>query len=206
MLGPEYLKEVDMAKGVFSNPIERGKKISAAKQLRKKQLGYINSPETREKMSQAKLGKRGEETNHFGKKHSDASKEKMSKATKSRKPNRLGKTHSEASKEKISIARKNKAVGKNNGNYKNGEYTAENQKNSWHNIKSFEYRQWRKAVYERDEYTCKGCGQVGGYLTAHHIKSWAKYPELRFNVDNGITLCEECHKVSDNYKGRGRKI
>jgi 5-methylcytosine-specific restriction endonuclease McrA len=67
------------------------------------------------------------------------------------------------------------------------------------------YEEWRKTVFERDDYTCQGCGITGVYITAHHIKSFAKYPELRLEVSNGITLCEECHKLTDNYKGRGTK-
>lgn len=72
---------------------------------------------------------------------------------------------------------------------------------------SFEYRKWRKDVFERDNYTCKFCKSNGNntYLTAHHIKSFSKYPNLRFELANGITLCEECHKLTDNYKGRARK-
>lgn len=70
---------------------------------------------------------------------------------------------------------------------------------------SVEYKEWRANVFKRDDYTCKHCGKKGCYITAHHIKSWAKYPDLRFNTDNGLTLCEECHKKTDNYKGRNIK-
>lgn len=66
-----------------------------------------------------------------------------------------------------------------------------------------EYSKWRKAVYERDNYTCQECGKRGGELNAHHIKPYAKYPKLIYDVDNGITLCEKCHK--EYHKTHGRK-
>ena len=59
---------------------------------------------------------------------------------------------------------------------------------------TIEYREWRQAVFDRDGYTCQMCGQRGGTLNAHHIKRWSKFPELRFAVDNGMTLCKQCHK------------
>ena len=70
---------------------------------------------------------------------------------------------------------------------------------------SKEYKDWRRDVFLRDEFTCRQCGAMHVYITAHHIKSFAYYPDLRFDLDNGMTLCEECHKKTDNYKGRAKK-
>ena len=58
---------------------------------------------------------------------------------------------------------------------------------------SFEYEEWRKKCLERDLYTCQNCEQIGGKLHVDHIKPFALFPELRFEVSNGRTLCEECH-------------
>jgi predicted restriction endonuclease len=65
------------------------------------------------------------------------------------------------------------------------------------------YKKWRKDVYERDDYTCQwpkcGCRK---HLNAHHIKRWSDYPGLRFNINNGITLCKKHHKfISGNEEG-----
>jgi predicted restriction endonuclease len=68
-----------------------------------------------------------------------------------------------------------------------------------------ELRWWRKAVFERDNYTCKKCGSRGGRLNAHHIKSYVLFPELREDMANGETLCVGCHKKTDTY-GRKREI
>ncbi len=65
-----------------------------------------------------------------------------------------------------------------------------------------DYRLWREAVFKRDNYTCIWCGQIGGKLHADHIKPFALFPELRFAIDNGRTLCEECHKKTDTYLNR----
>ena len=67
---------------------------------------------------------------------------------------------------------------------------------------SEEYRQWRIAVFERDRYTCQVCGQVGRNLNAHHIRPFAKYPELRLDLNNGITLCKRCHDLVHGRRGK----
>ena len=67
-----------------------------------------------------------------------------------------------------------------------------------------EYKIWRETVFERDAYACVLCGIKSGngkavYLQADHIKSFSKYPELRLNIDNGRTLCVDCHRNTDSF-------
>ena len=64
---------------------------------------------------------------------------------------------------------------------------------------STEYTLWREAVFYRDNFTCRACGQRGNYLEAHHILSFSGYPHKRFDISNGMTLCKVCHKKTDNY-------
>ena len=60
-------------------------------------------------------------------------------------------------------------------------------------------REWRTDVFERDNYTCQDCKNRGGRLQAHHIKPYREYPELRHNINNGLTLCVDCHKKTPSY-------
>jgi hypothetical protein len=71
---------------------------------------------------------------------------------------------------------------------------------------SDKFKQWRRDIFIRDKFTCRKCGLSHTYITAHHIKSFAYHPDLRFDINNGITLCKECHKETDNYAGRAKKI
>lgn len=68
--------------------------------------------------------------------------------------------------------------------------------------KSLEYKLWREAVFKRDSYTCVWCGQKGRKLNADHIKPFSLFPELRFELSNGRTLCKGCHLKTNTY---GRK-
>jgi transposase len=67
----------------------------------------------------------------------------------------------------------------------------------WERFKKPEYLAWRNAVLERDGYVCQQCGRQCKKrergLAAHHIKPYAEYPALRYEVSNGITLCRQCH-------------
>lgn len=69
--------------------------------------------------------------------------------------------------------------------------------------KSMEYREWRKAVFKRDDWTCQICNARGVKLQADHIKMFAHFPELRFAIDNGRTLCIPCHKKTPTYGMNG---
>lgn len=68
--------------------------------------------------------------------------------------------------------------------------------------KSVEYKIWREAVFKRDDFTCVWCKTKGGKLHADHIKRFAEFPELRFAIDNGRTLCEACHRTTLTYGNR----
>lgn len=83
-------------------------------------------------------------------------------------------------------------------NYKGGYRT------KWEKIKdSKEYREWRKTVFQRDNYSCVFCGKRGVEIHADHIKPKAQFEHLTFDVDNGRTLCVPCHMNTPTW-GRGK--
>ncbi len=71
--------------------------------------------------------------------------------------------------------------------------------------KSLKALEWRMAVYERDGFKCQCCSKVGGILNAHHILAWAKYPDKRYDIDNGVTLCKECHHKVHGWSLKAKK-
>ena len=66
-----------------------------------------------------------------------------------------------------------------------------------------EYYAWRKAVFERDNYTCQKCEKIGGKLNAHHIQAYDANKDLRTTLENGVTLCKKCHKNFHHIYGYG---
>jgi hypothetical protein len=83
----------------------------------------------------------------------------------------------------------------------------------------FKTRQWRSDVFQRDNFICQECGIRGNYLEAHHIKEFSKIIEENkiitfelaenceelWNINNGITLCKDCHKKTDNFGQKANK-
>lgn len=73
-----------------------------------------------------------------------------------------------------------------------------------HNGNKAQINEWRKKVYDRDNYTCQHCHlSKSHHLIAHHLNGYDNYKEERFLVSNGITLCDECHKDFHHKYGYG---
>ena len=150
-------------------------------------------------------------------KRTEEAKRKISEGRKGKLSGMLGKNHTEKTKKKMSETAKRVGKGKWMKNRKLSEehkrHIGEGKmklydrigrkkyKRYIHLTSSPKYKKWRMAVFQRDNWICQTCGvrsKVGEpvYLEAHHIKSWAKYPKLRYEVNNGITLCYSCHKLT----------
>jgi len=150
-------------------------------------LGKKHKPETREVMRTAKL----ERPNRYwsGKKRPDIA-PKISAALKGR---RLSPEQRRGMSARFS--------GRGNPAWKGGvtpEHTRIRNSN--------EYACWRKAVFERDNYTCVICGAHGVTLHADHIKRFAEYPHLRLDTNNGRTLCVPCHKATPTWGYQSKKV
>ncbi len=156
-----------------------------------------HSEETRRKMSASKKGKT----------LSYEHRRRLSESHKGQISYMLGKKHTKEARNKISKMQTGKPRLKQRGELSNlwkGGITTINAKIRT----SLEYKIWRRSVFERDGYTCVWCELKSGngkavYLCADHIKPFSLFPELRFAIDNGRTLCLECHKKTDTF---GNKI
>lgn len=130
----------------------------------------------------------------------DSTKEMIRQANLGVNNHNYGKKMSEEQRRKISIAHKKRVEEGTHHLWKGGV-----SKTNDIIRQSVEYKLWREAVFARDDYTCiwcgirskKGTGRI--YIEADHIKSFARFPELRFAIDNGRTLCAPCHRTTDNF-------
>ncbi len=172
--------------------------------IRQSLLGRKNKPhssETRLKMSKSAMGNK----NANGTIHSEETRQKI-RLTKlgSKNPNygkstwNKGRVMSDDSKRKLSESKKRQFLAKG-GVYKTSPIQRER--------KSFQLKQWRFDVFKRDDFRCLDCGEKkSGQLNADHIYPFAYYPRLRFDINNGRTLCIECHKKTPTYGGKVRKL
>jgi hypothetical protein len=139
--------------------------------------GYHFSEETKKKLSLLMKGNK----NALGCKRSEETRIKMSEVRKGKSGKPLSETH----RRKLSEALR----GEKGSNWKGGIWS-ENERIR----KNIEIRLWREAVFARDNFTCQFCKTRGGIdLEAHHIQNFSQFPELRTSIENGITLCKNCH-------------
>jgi 5-methylcytosine-specific restriction endonuclease McrA len=138
---------------------------------------------------EVKKNRQGQTSAFRGRKHSEKSRRLMSDSRLGNK-NRVGKRHTITSIIKMSHTRRALNLkGPRVASYIDGRSVERRGMR-----RTLEYARWRLDVFRRDRFTCQGCGVGrGGNLQAHHILPFAKFPELRFNVANGITLCWDCH-------------
>ena len=181
-----------MPRGIAKNPEVKSKKISVAR-LGKRNLpvGFKHSEMTKQKLREYNLKVGKIPPSRKGIKLTEDHKAKVIQNL--RRDAMVGKKHSIETRKQMSISHP-----KEKCNFWKGGITEENQKIRH----SLEYKLWREAVFKRDNWVCRFCGKRGGELNADHIKRFADYPELRFAIDNGRTLCISCHRKTYSYKHR----
>ncbi len=174
----------------------KGKKhsIEAREKMRmaRKRQIIVHSKETRKKIGLALKGK-PKSLEH---------RKQLSVSHRGHIPANKGIPRTQLQKEHLSRIQIGRFAGEKHWNWQGG-------KTSLHESirKSHEYKLWREAVFARDNYTCIFCGkkeEVSGRLNADHIKPFSLFPELRFAIDNGRTLCVPCHRTTATFAGRMR--
>lgn len=213
-----------MPKGIYKHkPLseEHKRKLSEAhmgkhfSEETKRKIGYgnrgkVRSEEVKERWSESHKGIKypNRKSPNVSKEKELARRKKISKALKGRMPEYpvsfKGQHHSDETKRCLSKLTSSK-LGNKSPAWKGGLTPLGSLIRT-----NFEYRQWRSDVFTRDNFTCQECDIRGDYLHAHHIKSFSsilqfyeittieealKCAEL-WNINNGITLCKKCHKLT----------
>ena len=186
-----------MPKGIFKLSKEWRRKIGEANKGNKKCLGYKNALGYRH----TEEWKRQNSLRHKGKIVSEETKQKMRENALKQGFGKMGigKKMSEKAKRKMSESKK----GNKNPMWRGG---VTSERNKIYN--SPQWKLWRLSVFERDKFVCQmpNCNQKERYLEAHHIKQFVNYPELRFDINNGITLCKNCHNLTKRKEKSFEKI
>lgn len=195
-------------KGLTKETDERIKKMA------ENQIGKIVSQKTIKKLKDNHPNFKGKNHPQYGTHRSEETKEKLKQAN-------LGKKMSEETKNKIKEhhIKNNINKGEKNHFWKGGITPIRPKIHQ-----SWIYRQWRINIFQRDNYTCQECKKRGGVLHTHHsiipfskiinaIKQWCDEFSLDlyetaiqwqplWNVDNGITICKDCHKEFHRIYGK----
>lgn len=183
-------KESETRKGANNPMFGKHHSEEAKQKMSENHKGHSISKETRRKISEANKGNKS----MLGKHHSEECKRKISEAEKG---------HSVSKETRFKISKTLKGIhpsletrlklselrkGSGNPNWQGG-INPENERTR----KGIEICLWKKAVFERDNFTCAKCGRNGGDLMVHHINNFADFPELRTSLENGTVLCNDCH-------------
>ena len=149
--------------------------------------GKTTSKEVKEKMSKT----------HSGKVFTEEHRIHMSQA-------RIGMKFSPTHRQAMSAVNKGKKSGARSNFWKGGITPINKMFRT-----SVEYKEWRKHVFNRDDYTCQACGtrSMKGnpvYLHADHVMPFSLYPSLRLEILNGRTLCAPCHRKTSTWGNRAR--
>lgn len=158
-----------------------------------------------------------------GKQHSEETKLQMSQT-------HQGKVMSEDACKRMSEARKGRFAGKNHPLYGHQREDMQGENNpNWNGgitplykqVRELrQYKEWRQACFERDDYTCQKCQTTKGPFQVDHIIQFSillfdhqitSIPaavdcKQLWNVDNGRTLCISCHEATDSFAGRGKQL
>lgn len=186
---------VSFLKGHNRRGLKLSKK-SIEKRQSKMDYSFTQTPEYKEKMRKIAL-----EKNYgkwmIGKKLSDVEIENRSRVHKKAQAWRIGLKRDLETVKKMSASMVGKFSKEKHWNWRGGISNINNNPR-----RTAEYAEWRLLILKRDGFICQICFTKGRKLEVDHIKPWALYPELRFDLLNGRTLCADCHKKTPTYGSR----